>query len=77
MAGVTPDTRGDGRPDITPGTTPSREEVEVLQQALRAVRRIRHGHVHIIIQDSKVVQIEQTEKVRLETSARARTVRRS
>lgn len=34
-------------------------------QIVRSVKSIRYGYVQIIIQDSKVVQIEKTEKTRL------------
>jgi hypothetical protein len=43
----------------------TREEVGVLEEVLRALRQVRHGHVQIIIQDARVVQIDRTEKVRL------------
>jgi len=36
------------------------------QEILRAVRSLRYGSVEIIIHDSKVVQIERKEKIRLE-----------
>ncbi len=35
------------------------------QEILRAVRSLRYGSVEIIIHDSKVVQIERKEKIRL------------
>ena len=41
------------------------EDREVLRRILEAIRSIRHGQVQIIIQDSRVVQIDTTEKVRL------------
>ena len=50
------------------GLRPSPEEAGVLREVLRAVRDIRYGHVQIIIQDAKVVQIDRTEKVRLNQS---------
>jgi|MudIll2142460700_1097286.scaffolds.fasta_scaffold644001_2 hypothetical protein len=37
----------------------------VVQEIVRAIRRVRHGQVQIIIQDSRVVQIDTTEKLRL------------
>jgi hypothetical protein len=37
----------------------------VVQEILRAIRRVRHGQVQIIIQDARVVQIDTTEKLRL------------
>ena len=36
-----------------------------MQQIIDAVQSIRHGDVHIVIQDGNVVQINKTEKVRL------------
>jgi len=50
------------RSELTP------EELGVLEQVLHAVRSIRHGHVQVVIQDARVVQIDRTEKVRLERS---------
>ena len=49
-------------------------EKELLLQILNALRGIRHGYVQIIVQDSKVVQIDKTEKIRFdrETSRRNR-----
>lgn len=34
---------------------------------LRAIREIRYGSVEIIIHDSRIVQIERKEKIRLDT----------
>ena len=36
-----------------------------IQQIIDAVQSIRHGDVHIVIQDGNVIQINKTEKVRL------------
>jgi hypothetical protein len=44
---------------------PDPEEQQVLQLILRAIREIRYGSVQIVIQDSKVVQIDKVEKLRL------------
>ncbi len=41
-------------------------ERELLLQILKALRSIRYGYVQIIVQDSKVVQIDKTEKVRFD-----------
>ena len=41
-------------------------EKKVILQILEALRSIRHGYVQIIIQDSKVVQIDKTEKLRFD-----------
>jgi hypothetical protein len=47
------------------GPEPQPEEAQVVRLILRAIRDIRYGSVQIIIQDSKVVQIEKLEKIRL------------
>jgi hypothetical protein len=45
---------------------------QVTQQILRALQEIRYGSVEIVIHDSKVVQIERKEKIRIDTcSSRA------
>lgn len=49
-------------PDLRPLT---REEEVLLRQVLAAIRQIKHGHVQIVVQDSRVVQIDKTEKFRL------------
>ena len=36
-----------------------------IQQIIDAVQSIRHGDVHIVIQDGNVFQINKTEKLRL------------
>ena len=41
-------------------------EKKLLLQILKAVRSIRYGYVQIIVQDSKVVQIDKTEKIRFD-----------
>jgi hypothetical protein len=41
------------------------EHSDLLRQILKAVQSVRHGQVQIIIQDSRVVQIDKTEKLRL------------
>lgn len=41
---------------------------DVEQEILRAVRNLRFGSVEIIVHDSKVVQIERKEKIRLDKS---------
>lgn len=40
--------------------------IDVEQQILAALHGIRYGSVEIIVHDSKVVQIERKEKIRLE-----------
>ena len=41
------------------------EEAEILGNVLQAVRQIKFGYVQITIQDGRVVQIDRTEKHRL------------
>lgn len=41
-------------------------EKKLLSQILKALRSIRYGYVQIVVQDSKVVQIDKTEKIRLD-----------
>ena len=43
-----------------------KNEEELLLQILKALRSIRYGYVQIIVQDSKVVQIDKTEKIRFD-----------
>jgi hypothetical protein len=44
---------------------PLAENGEIVRQIVQAIQGIRHGQVQIIIQDSRVVQIDKTEKLRL------------
>jgi hypothetical protein len=46
------------RPDLS-------EDGDIVRQIIEAIRSVRYGQVHIIIQDSRVVQIDKTEKLRL------------
>ncbi len=41
-------------------------EKRLVLQILKAVRSIRYGTVQITVQDSKVVQIDKTEKIRFD-----------
>lgn len=41
------------------------EDADIVRQIIEAIRSVRFGQVQIIIQDSRVVQIDKTEKVRL------------
>lgn len=41
------------------------EEERLVRAVLDAVRRIRHGSVQLVVQDSRVVQIDTVEKMRL------------
>lgn len=49
----------------TSAQTPSDRE-ELVQRLLRAIEGIHFGSVEIVIHDSRVVQIERKEKLRLE-----------
>ncbi len=48
-----------------PKKADSIENGELIRRIMEAVRSVRFGQVQIIIQDSRVVQIDKTEKVRL------------
>lgn len=41
------------------------KDEEVVRDIARAVKSVKFGYVQVIIQDSKVVQIDKTEKLRL------------
>ena len=41
-------------------------ERKLLLQILKAIKGIRYGYVQIIVQDSKVIQIDKTEKIRFD-----------
>ena len=41
------------------------ENDEIVEQIVKAINSVRYGLVQILIQDSRVVQIDKTEKVRL------------
>lgn len=42
---------------------------QLTQRILRVLHEIRYGSVEIIIHDSKVVQIERKEKIRIDTNS--------
>ena len=44
-------------------------EEEMVREVLRSIRAIKHGSVQLIIQDGRVVQIDKTEKLRLQHEA--------
>lgn len=44
-------------------------EAETLDAIRRALSGLRYGSIEVVVHDSKVVQIERKEKVRLQTSA--------
>jgi hypothetical protein len=52
-----------------PPTDLTREQE--LQQIREALRGLRYGAVHIVVQDGLVIQIDRTEKRRLRTSSTA------
>jgi hypothetical protein len=41
------------------------DEERLVRAVLDALRRIRHGSVQLVVQDSRVVQIDTVEKTRL------------
>ena len=51
------------------GTPDTEWDLDLEQQILRAIKHVRYGSVEIIIHDSKVVQIERKEKIRLDNGA--------
>jgi hypothetical protein len=51
----------------------SNEDPRIEQTILQALKDLRFGSVEIIVHDSKVVQIERREKVRLELEPSRRT----
>jgi hypothetical protein len=48
------------------GTLDKEWDLDLEQQILRAIKHVRYGSVEIVIHDSKVVQIERKEKLRLD-----------
>ncbi len=48
---------------------PDAREQRVLDEVLQAIRGMKHGYVQIIVQDSRVVQIDTLEKKRLDRAA--------
>jgi hypothetical protein len=49
-------------------TTALESEASIEETVLKAIRGIRYGAVEIVIHDSRIVQIQRTEKLRLDTS---------
>ncbi len=47
-------------------TAPNAAEQIVLAEVLQAIRRVNHGYVQVIVQDGRVIQIDTTEKKRLD-----------
>jgi hypothetical protein len=46
--------------------TPNNGERAILAEVLRAIRRVQHGYVQVIVQDGRAVQIDTMEKRRLD-----------
>lgn len=44
----------------------SNREKAILAEVLRAIRKVRHGYVQVIVQDGKAIQIDTMEKKRLD-----------
>ena len=55
-------------PDAQPGASP--QEQAILAEVLRAMRRVRHGYVQLVVQDARVIQIDTLERRRLEGTTR-------
>jgi hypothetical protein len=43
-------------------------ERAALEEILKSIRKVKHGYVQIVIQDSKVVQVDTLEKKRFDKS---------
>lgn len=52
------------------------EPTEAEREVLRAIRAVRYGAVEVTIHESRIVQVERTEKVRLPPKGTAETERR-
>jgi hypothetical protein len=50
---------------VPPGKIPQTETDDLIRRILEAIQGVRYGQVQITIQDSRVVQIDKTEKLRL------------
>lgn len=44
----------------------SATEEQTQQQIIEAIRSLKYGSVHIVVHDSRIVQVERTEKVRFD-----------
>ncbi|OAI39129.1 hypothetical protein AYO38_08155 [bacterium SCGC AG-212-C10] len=53
------------RETVTNGAGPDARERQVLEEVLRALRKIKHGTVTVTIQDGKAIQVDTTDKKRL------------
>ena len=45
---------------------PVPQEQTIVREILEAIRRVKHGYVQLIVQDSRVIQIDTLEKKRLD-----------
>jgi hypothetical protein len=52
------------RSDFVAQLVLSREERELIQDLLEALRTIRYGSIVLTIHDSKLIEIQKTEKIR-------------
>ncbi len=48
------------------GVEIGKEDEKLVIQILKSIKGIRYGYVQIVVQDSKVVQIDKTEKIRFD-----------
>ena len=48
------------------------DEQQMVAMLVRALRRIRHGSIQIVVQDSRVVQVDTLEKHRFTTESKQR-----
>jgi len=48
------------------GVEIGKEDEKLVIQILKSIKGIRYGYVQIVVQDSKVVQIDKTEKFRFD-----------
>lgn len=42
------------------------DDKKALEKIASVIKEIKHGYVEVIVQDSKVIQINRTEKIRLD-----------
>jgi hypothetical protein len=52
-------------PSNMPGLTENAEDDDIVRQIIEPIRSTRLGHVQITIQDSGIVKIDKTEKIRV------------
>lgn len=63
--------------NVAPNNRAKKISAEIAQEILHAVANIKYGSIEIIIHDSKVVQIERREKIRLNQSGSNRNALKS